>query len=137
MISRACGALLRDGKILMVHHIHDSRDYWTLPGGGVHEGESPEEAVVREVSEETGLKTEVVATVFDESLEKNKTCRCFLLADTDVTRDAVLGHDPEEHDMPVAERMLQSVAWRPLQELGDDCQVSRVIDYLNEVRKTT
>jgi ADP-ribose pyrophosphatase YjhB (NUDIX family) len=32
---------------------------WTLPGGGVEFGEHPEEAVVREVAEETGLEVVV------------------------------------------------------------------------------
>jgi len=29
---------------------------WTLPGGGVEHGESPEHAVLRELAEETGLR---------------------------------------------------------------------------------
>ena len=33
---------------------------WTVPGGGVEEGETPEEAAVREVREETGYGVELV-----------------------------------------------------------------------------
>jgi 8-oxo-dGTP pyrophosphatase MutT (NUDIX family) len=49
--NRACAAVLRGSSILMVHHVHDGRDYWTLPGGGV---ETAAEAAVRELMEETG-----------------------------------------------------------------------------------
>ena len=38
---------------LSVHAVETGR--WTLPGGGVDHGESPETALVREVAEETGL----------------------------------------------------------------------------------
>lgn len=30
----------------MVHHQHDSLDYWTLPGGGVEYDETPEQAAI-------------------------------------------------------------------------------------------
>jgi len=43
--------------------------YWTLPGGGVNWGEPPEDAVVREILEETGLKAsgmELVQRVFSK-----------------------------------------------------------------------
>lgn len=36
---------------------------WVLPGGGIDPGESPEEAVCRELHEETGLDTEVMRKI--------------------------------------------------------------------------
>lgn len=36
------------------------RGIWTLPGGGVEDGESPWQAVVRETREETGYDVEVI-----------------------------------------------------------------------------
>jgi ADP-ribose pyrophosphatase YjhB (NUDIX family) len=42
-----------DGKILLVKPNY--KKTWQMPGGGVEPSESPEEAVVREVAEETGL----------------------------------------------------------------------------------
>lgn len=45
------------GKILLAHR--RDMDLWDLPGGGVDEGELPDEAAVRETLEETGLQIQV------------------------------------------------------------------------------
>ena len=37
----------------------DEQEYYVIPGGGVEEGETVEQAVVREVDEETTIKLEV------------------------------------------------------------------------------
>lgn len=47
-----------DGRILLSRWIEGRRPAWTMPGGGLEPGESPERAVRREVREETGYKVE-------------------------------------------------------------------------------
>ena len=50
--------LNQKGQILLVQR-NDSKA-WSLPGGIVENGESPDQAVVREVKEETGLDVDIV-----------------------------------------------------------------------------
>ena len=45
--------ILREGKILLSHET--GTGWWLVPGGGLEQGETPEECCIREVEEETGL----------------------------------------------------------------------------------
>lgn len=46
--------------LLALYHDRNShKEWWTLPGGKIEHGEDPTEAVVREISEETGYVTTV------------------------------------------------------------------------------
>ena len=65
----AVGAVILDGDhVLLVQRGHEPlKGEWSLPGGAVELGESLEEALVREVREETSLDVTVgpVVEVFD------------------------------------------------------------------------
>jgi 8-oxo-dGTP diphosphatase len=54
------GIVLKDGKILLIKRKNQPfENMWALPGGFVDYGEKTENAVIREMFEETGLKTEI------------------------------------------------------------------------------
>jgi 8-oxo-dGTP pyrophosphatase MutT (NUDIX family) len=50
----AYAVLRKDANILLCHLTTSGR--WTLPGGGIEPGEGPQQAMIREVTEETGLE---------------------------------------------------------------------------------
>lgn len=51
------------GRILLFRFVHGrgalaGEDYWATPGGGVADGETLEQAAIRELEEETGIRVE-------------------------------------------------------------------------------
>lgn len=51
--------VVADGAVAL--HLHDRIEKWLPPGGHVDRGELPHEAALREVEEETGLDTTLIA----------------------------------------------------------------------------
>ncbi|WP_087015158.1 NUDIX hydrolase [Leucobacter sp. 7(1)] len=94
----------RRGKILLTHwrrgHLHG----WTLPGGGLEDGEDPRVAVVREVMEETGLEARVGKLLGVDSRVM-------------VREEVPAGSDPELHTIRIVYRA--SVKDGPLQNEVD------------------
>lgn len=74
----ASAVIVHDQKVLLVHH--KKLNVWLYPGGHIEENETPDETVVREVMEETGLTVEIIG-------EKDKSL-------ADATADVLVLHHP-------------------------------------------
>jgi 8-oxo-dGTP diphosphatase len=66
----AGGLVMRDGRVAIVHR--PRYDDWSLPKGKLDAGESLEEAALREVEEETGLKCRLGEALGDASYRDRK-----------------------------------------------------------------
>lgn len=60
--------VVKDGKVLLLNH--KKYGIWLQPGGHIEDGETPDEAAVRETREETGLEIELVNS--EERLAENR-----------------------------------------------------------------
>jgi 8-oxo-dGTP pyrophosphatase MutT (NUDIX family) len=77
-ILAAGGVVVLDGQVLLVHRLR--YDDWSLPKGKLEEGESFEQAALREVHEETGYACalgESLGSTWYESRGRPKEVRWF------------------------------------------------------------
>ena len=56
---RAVGIIIHDSKVLLIRRCHDGRQYSIFPGGGVESDETVEQAVIRELMEETHISVSI------------------------------------------------------------------------------
>lgn len=107
------GIIIKDGMIAMMHSL--KYDYYKLPGGGIEEGESYEETLVREVREESGLVVKpdsVREWGYVRRIEKGKIEDIFIqenfyyLCDVKEERIAQSLEDYEEEEQFVLEYVL-------------------------------
>lgn len=61
---RVTGLLIEDGRILLVKQRVSEERAWSLPGGRVERGETLREALLREIEEETGLRTQIIRFLY-------------------------------------------------------------------------
>ena len=56
---RAGAVLIEGDQVSLIERFRDGKHYFVFPGGGVDEGETLMEAIIREMDEETGLRVTV------------------------------------------------------------------------------
>ena len=132
---RACGAVIWNDQILMVRHVHDGRDYWTLPGGGIKFLEKPARAAEREVLEETGLSVSAKRFLFTSQTSRTQSL-CYLMTEPADPDSVAVGVDPEQRHLDPSERMLQDVKWHSFESMQNDVHVAQVLEALKDELET-
>ena len=112
-----CQALVcRGNKLLLVEHILFGRDFFSLPGGGIEEGETPEEATLRELKEEANVEGKIVRPLTIE-YKPDMESRIYSFQ-VEIPEDAIpkKGIDPE---LPEDSQSIIDVKWLALDEIPE------------------
>lgn len=125
-VRAAGGVVLRDGEdgveVAVVHR--PKHDDWSLPKGKLEPGEAWEDAALREVAEETGLRCELAGelspTHYRDGKGRPKTVRWWLMRPV----SGSLGSDQE----------VDEVRWVPVDEAAGLLDYEADLDLLREAR---
>lgn len=113
---RSQSMVIRGKRILLVEHQLFGRDFFNLPGGGIEENETPEEAALRELEEECQVKGTLIRPLTIEyKPDLESRVYTFLV---EIPEDAVpqKGIDPE---LPANEQSIVDVKWMRLDEIAE------------------
>jgi 8-oxo-dGTP diphosphatase len=121
LVRAAGGVVVRDGRVLLIHR--PQYGDWTLPKGKLEDGEEWEDAALREVEEETGLRCElgdeVGRTRYVDSRGRNKEVRYYRMTG---------GGEP------TAQNEVDEVRWAPLDGAIEQLSYERDRELLRRLR---
>ena len=80
---RAVAIIIKNNEVLLMHRINQDKEYYVFPGGGVEDNETVEEAVLRELKEETSLKVKIHQLLYHHHIigDTNDSDQYFYLCD--------------------------------------------------------
>ena len=88
--------IIEDDKMLVMHRNKHGSEYYTLVGGRIQDNETPEQALVREVKEETGLDVTAAKLVFTEEYDEPYNSQYIYLCQIAPHGNVAIGEASEE-----------------------------------------
>lgn len=102
--TRVAGIVPMEGGFAFMHRKDvikrkDYQEYYTFPGGGLEEGETPEEGTIREIKEEFGINVKIVKKLYETYSEKFNQREIFYLCEY-IDGEFGTGDGPEFNNDP-------------------------------------
>lgn len=114
MSKAARAIIIEDGRMLVMHRNKYGSQYYTLVGGRVHDDETTEVGLVREIQEETGLKVTKQQLIFFEKHPAPYNEQYIYLCEVAPHGEVALEADSEEAMMNRMDMNNHTPVWVPL-----------------------
>jgi 8-oxo-dGTP diphosphatase len=114
---RAGIVLIQDNKVALIERHRAGLDYFVFPGGGVDEGESPEQAAVREAMEELGIEVAIKQKVAEIQLGQKSRQIYFLAEQTGGKFGTGVGEEFTDSDPDDPDEGIYIPVWMLIAEL--------------------
>ena len=114
---RAGIVLIHDNKVALIERHRAGLYYFVFPGGGVDEGESVEQAAVREAMEELGVEVAIKQKVAEVQVGQNSRQIYFLAEQSGGEFGTGVGEEYTDSDPEDPEEGIYSPIWVPIAEL--------------------
>lgn len=115
MRHRSMAMVVKNGRILMIKICVGDCNFYTIPGGGIDNNETPEQTAIRELKEECGLDG-VIVRKLTENHGKNGNIEYVFLVDVNGGQLPIVGTDLE---LPLDKQCIKEVRWMRLSELSE------------------
>jgi 8-oxo-dGTP diphosphatase len=114
---RAGIVLIQDNKVALIERHRAGLHYFVFPGGGVDEGESPEQAATREAMEELGIQVAIRQKVAIIHLGQKSRQVYFLAEQTGGEFGTGTGEEYTNADPASSDEGVYIPIWMPIDQL--------------------
>jgi len=114
---RAGIVLIKENKVALIERHRTGLDYYVFPGGGVDEGETPEQAAIRETMEELGIEVAIKQKVAEINLGPKSRQIYFLVEHVSGEFGTGTGEEFTDSDPNDPDEGIYVPIWMPIAEL--------------------